>query len=554
MAISRIAGQMLNTNLQRDGVNLSFSNTSNSTPVLYIDIGNSRVGVNNSSPAYALDVTGNINANATVTGANVSTAGNVTAGNVVTNNVYNTSGALGIYTVGNGNILLTPNGTGFSKAVGTNGFVIPVGNTAQRPGSPDTGTLRFNNQTIQTEIWDGAEWVTATGTTSAIVNQTITSADGTTTTFGLTYSATAESILVTINGVMQTPTTAYTTNTGDLTITFTEAPAIADLIQVRYIASTTVLAAVINGTSNVSIPVSGGNVVLSASGSANVLNITSTGANTTGYANITGNITSGSAISAVGNISGNYILGNGALLTGVITSVANINSGTSNVTVVSSGGNVTVGVGGTANVAVFATTGEYVTGVVSATGNVTGGNILTGGLISATGNITSANYIGNVYTNSIINTGANSTGNIGSAAGYFNTVFAKATSAQYADLAEFYSADAEYAPGTVVSFGGDYEVTIANQDADPCVAGIVSTNPSYIMNAGIFAEFPTQVALTGRVPCRVVGTVTKGAMMVSAGNGAARAESMPAMGTVIGKALEAFSGESGTIEIVVGRL
>jgi hypothetical protein len=74
------------------------------------------------------------------------------------------------------------------------------------------------------------------------------------------------------------------------------------------------------------------------------------------------------------------------------------------------------------------------------------------------------------------------------------------------------------------------------------------------MNAGIFCEFPTQVALTGRVPCQVVGPVTKGAMMVSAGNGVARAESTPAMGTVIGKALESFSGESGIIEIVVGRL
>ena len=121
-------------------------------------------------------------------------------------------------------------------------------------------------------------------------------------------------------------------------------------------------------------------------------------------------------------------------------------------------------------------------------------------------------------------------------------------------MAEFYSADAEYGPGTVVSFGGDQEVTLTVTDADPCIAGVVSTNPSYIMNAGIFCEFPTQVALTGRVPCRVVGAVTKGAMMVSAGNGAARAEISPAMGTVIGKALEAFDGENGTIEIVVGRL
>jgi hypothetical protein len=97
-------------------------------------------------------------------------------------------------------------------------------------------------------------------------------------------------------------------------------------------------------------------------------------------ANITGNnILTGGLVSATGNVSGNYILGNGALLTGVITSVANINNGTSNVTVVSSGGNITVGVNGVSNVAVFADTGEYITGVVSASGNVTGNYILGNG-------------------------------------------------------------------------------------------------------------------------------------------------------------------------------
>ena len=124
--------------------------------------------------------------------------------------------------------------------------------------------------------------------------------------------------------------------------------------------------------------------------------------------NITGgNVLTGGLISAVGNVSGNYILGNGALLTGVITSVANINNGTSNVTVVSSGGNITVGVNGTSNVAVFADTGEYITGVVSASGNVTGGNILTGGLISSTGTITGSSLLGTVASLSGNITGGN---------------------------------------------------------------------------------------------------------------------------------------------------
>ncbi len=62
------------------------------------------------------------------------------------------------------------------------------------------------------------------------------------------------------------------------------------------------------------------------------------------------------------------------------------------------------------------------------------------------------------------------------------------------------------------------------------------------------------VALLGRVPCRVVGKVTKGDMLVAAGNGAARAEADPKMGQVIGKALESFDGTEGVIEVVVGRM
>ena len=138
-----------------------------------------------------------------------------------------------------------------------------------------------------------------------------------------------------------------------------------------------------SGTSNVVVN-SNANVTISSAGTANVLLVSSTGTVTSGTASVTGNVNSGNfltggLISATGNVTGNYILGNGASLTGVITSVANINNGTSNVTVVSSGGNVTVGVGGTSNVAVFATTGEYVTGVVSATGNVTGAYIFGNG-------------------------------------------------------------------------------------------------------------------------------------------------------------------------------
>jgi hypothetical protein len=277
---------------------------------------------------------------------------------------------------------------------------------------------------------------------------------------------------------------------------------------------------------------------------------------TTGNISLTGNIAAGTgfttpgAISATGNIRGEYILGNGALLTGVITSVANINLGTSNVTVTGSGANVTVGVGGVANVAVFADAGAYITGVLSATGNISGGNLSVG-----TGNISGGNLsvsTGTVTVGNIVNGNANGVGNIGSSSTYFNTIFAQATSAVYADLAEKYTADAEYAPGTVVSFGGEAEVTASTADGDRRVAGVVSTNPSYIMNGALEGANVVTVALTGRVPCRVTGTVRKGDLMVSNGDGTARAEQDPRAGSIIGKALENFDGETGVIEVVIG--
>ena len=186
----------------------------------------------------------------------------------------------------------------------------------------------------------------------------------------------------------------------------------------------------------------------------------------------------------------------------------------------------------------------------TASGNTTTGTAVITGGVGISGAL---NVGGAIGTNSIINTGSNATGNIGSSSTYFNTVFAKATSAQYADLAEYYESDATYEPGTVVMFGGSKEVTIAGTNASS-VAGVISTNPSYIMNSGLEAEYTAIVALTGRVPTKVVGAVKKGDMMISAGEGRACACTSPQIGTVIGKALADFDGAEGVIEVVVGRL
>ncbi len=133
-----------------------------------------------------------------------------------------------------------------------------------------------------------------------------------------------------------------------------------------------------------------------------------------------------------------------------------------------------------------------------------------------------------------------------------------ASAAKYADLAENYVADAAYEPGTVLEFGGDQEVTLNTQALTHRVAGVVSTNPAYLMNSECAAEHVAAIALQGRVPCRVTGTVRKGDLLVAAGNGAARAWDFrtngdnPPTGSVIGKALENNNQAEAIIEVVVG--
>ena len=157
-------------------------------------------------------------------------------------------------------------------------------------------------------------------------------------------------------------------------------------------------------------------------------------------------------------------------------------------------------------------------------------------------------------TNAAVVPGANVTYDLGSSSLRWNTIYGQATSAQYADLAEKYVADQEIEPATVVCFGGEFEVTICNHDADRRVAGVISTNPAHLMNSECAGTHVVAVALQGRVPCKVVGPVRKGDMMVSAGSGAARAEADPTVGSVIGKALENFDGTTGVIEVLVGRI
>ena len=146
---------------------------------------------------------------------------------------------------------------------------------------------------------------------------------------------------------------------------------------------------------------------------------------------------------------------------------------------------------------------------------------------------------------------------LGSSSNRYNEVYAvtfqgTATSAQYADLAEKYESNEELEAGTVVCFGGEKEICACETEADHRVAGVISTDPAYMMNAGSEGQY---VALTGRVPCKVVGPVVKGDLLVSAGvKGHAKADNDAKPGRIIGKAVGSLDAGEGIIEVLVNMM
>lgn len=155
----------------------------------------------------------------------------------------------------------------------------------------------------------------------------------------------------------------------------------------------------------------------------------------------------------------------------------------------------------------------------------------------------------------ITNLNASGVGNIGAAGAAFNTVFATATTALYADVAERFAADEEYMPGTVVEIGGEAEITKAVNELSENVFGVISTRAAYLMNSGAGTDSThPPIAMTGRVPVRVSGIIRKGDRLVAAGNGlarSARANEATAF-NVIGRALEnKTTDDEGVIEAIV---
>ena len=313
------------------------------------------------------------------------------------------------------------------------------------------------------------------------------------------------------------------------------------------------------------------------------LTSTSSGGNTTfGAVNITGNATANN-FTATNEVSANAFTA-GYLTISANASIANLTATTATVTGALTTTEITTG---------SATTNGTLTGIWTVTGN-TGTNasaivLDTGGIaisnsaganlygirtdkymyangdpISFAGTYSNASvsaflptYNGNILTDTTqaanLTTGANTTA--GSITGNWTLTTGSRLTATYADLAERFSADDVYTPGTVVELGGSAEVTAVKYELSEDVFGVISDNMAFLMNNGAGDnETHPAVAMTGRVRVKTLGTVRKGQRLVSAGEGHARAaeEGEASAFNVIGRALEdKYTSELGTVEAIV---
>lgn len=249
-SINFISGNILKADLVRGG-NLAFSSNTSSN-LLYFDNVNNLIGIKTNAPTSDFQINGVL----AVGNVSISNVGNVNGGNVWINNIndpiqnqdvatkkYVDSSAGNITTAGNltfsnttistslitGNITLKPTGTALTIIDTTTGLVVPVGNTAQQPGSPAQGTVRFNTDYLRLEVYDGAEWDSVA---AGVTNETFYG-NGVQTNFTMSRSSTTAATLVMLNGVVQLPTTAYIV-TGNL-LSFTQAPTVSDTIDVRFL-------------------------------------------------------------------------------------------------------------------------------------------------------------------------------------------------------------------------------------------------------------------------------------------------------------------------------
>ena len=402
------------------------------------------------------------------------------------------------------------------KVDGTDSILIPVGTTAQRPTAA-TGMIRFNTTLDSFEFYDSNSWTTAGADFTVIATQTF-NGDNSTVAFTLSEAQTTASCIVSINGVVQLPTTAYAVS--GTTLTFTEAPLSGDVIEVRKITTTSTITYIANASVTASIEALDGQAIVEIVGD---LNPKVTGTQDLGSATkVWTNANIDNAIFYDSDRSNTVTLTAPATVASNITFTLPSADGTAGQAMVTdASGNLS-----------FAAAGATVSQDNSSN---TAFNLYFASTTS--GALTAVNYDGGTLTfnpssETLIVTNASTT----------------ASQAKYADLAEKYAADEEIEAGTVVMFIGEGKLAPCNIENHVGVAGIVSTNPGYLMNSAL--EGGVALALAGRVPTKVTGVVQAGDLMVAAANGMAMANNSPAIGTVIGKAIEANEGGDGVIEVL----
>ena len=566
----------------------------------------------------------------------------------------------------NSNIELDPSGTGFIEMIGTNGFVPPVGTTAQRPGSPSGGMTRFNSTSGKLEFWNGASWEAAGVTiTGEIFGDTFTG-DGSTAAFTMSQTTDNDNeLFITINGVVQDPGIAYTAASN--VVTFTSAPADGDSIIIRNLYAAQGVTQIIDADSDTYVQVqqlaTDTDTIEFYAGGVDIADMTATGMRL-GGANA--RVTTILDEDAMGSDSATALATQQSIKAYVDNGLAglsqnSITQGNTSITITDAGtGDIDITVdGGTFAAYTVAGGANFQANNITTTGAIQGGassgvgiartdgtfhvHTASAGTVAAdsngddlvienstnaglsiltpdanTGyiffgsptdnigaqitwnhdgdamNVGSANvgasvilHADNAITNLTLSggsgselatfagdirltagdilptTGASIVQNIGSAADRWTNMYADqfhgtATSAQYADVAERYHADAEYFPGDVMVFGGENEITQSTTSNDHRVAGVVSGNPAYMMNseAGPNETHP-YIALTGRVPVKVIGTCQKGDLLITSdtpGVAVARTPDTPFLpGTILGKALEDKTDPNiAMIEVVLG--
>ena len=279
------------------------------------------------------------------------------------------------------------------------------------------------------------------------------------------------------------------------------------------------------GDSNVTVADSGtGNITIEVDGTDRITTVAATTTTATGHSLVIG-AGSNSAGGSIKFLEGTDNGTNGVTLKGP-ASVADID-----VVLPSSAGTLALENADTTGTAAIATTVTVADESSDTSCNVLFVTAATGDLAPKSGtNLTFDSANGNLTTTTFTGT---------------------ATAAQYADLAEMYASDSDIEPGTVVCFIGDAKVGVCDMPACKTVAGIVSTDPAHLMNS---TQEGVALAIAGRVPCKVIGPVDAGDMMISAGGGRAKAfdadVGQPAMGTVIGKAIESHVGDDDTTGVI----